>query len=423
MGARICLIFCFAFSISSFADDNSGLVRFDDLPKLVKERNGNVAAARQVHNASKERTGYLKRSFLPTLSARVGTESAKIGASERENLGFWGAEGRVNLYRGGRDKIEDEIYEGKLRIAANRGIKDFLIEIKAARDNYWNLAAIEAMLINIREALQKNEDNIRSSRKRSGAGVTTGADAVQFELERTILTQELKKLEHEQDVLKSRLSVLIGFEDHSSLKINPEFPHPPEAEFQEKEMDLKSNPDLNALHESENLESLRAKQASRWYLPRLDVYARYGLPSLGDDYTLATRKETELVAGVSLSLDLGQVFQDRVMERAQGFEAKAVSSKIAQSASSLKATSHEIQHDLNLVHGLIHDADQDVQKAQDFLRLTQSEYGRGVKNGPDLLEAFSKYYAFKRRKIELHLEYQLAKSEFESLTSNASFDP
>ena len=66
----------------------------------------------------------------------------------------------------------------------------------------------------------------------------------------------------------------------------------------------------------------------------------------------------------------------------------------------------------------MHDADRDVQKAQNFLRLTQSEYTRGVKNGPDLLEAFSKLYAFRKRKIELNLEYQLAKSELESLTSN-----
>lgn len=413
--SRFCLTVLLIFIYPAVGQNKALEVRFDDLPNLVRERNGNVTAARQVHSASMERTGYLKRSFLPTLSARTGAESAKVGSAPRENLNFWNVEGRINLFRGGRDKIEEEIVQSRTRASATQANRDFLNELKAARENYWHLAATQALIADLKEAILKNDDNVKGAKRRAGAGVTTGADGVQFELENTILVQDLKKLEQQEDVLKNRLSVLIGHNDHKNLGIDPKFPHPPEAEFQEKDFDMGTNPEVNILREHSSIESLRAKQAARWYVPKLDVYARFGLPSLGEDYTLAIRNETEFVSGVSLTLDLGQVFQDRVVERAQGLEASALSSRATQLSNTLRASSHELQHDLRLLHELIHDADRDVQKAQEFLRLTKSEYARGVKNGPDLLEAFSKLYGFRKRKIELNLEYQLAKSEFESL--------
>ena len=235
-----------------------------------------------------------------------------------------------------------------------------------------------------------------------------------------MLVQNLKKLEHEDDVLRAQLAVLIGFEDHKQLRIEVNFPHPPEAEFQEHDLALEKSLEVSLLRENEAVERLRARQAGRWYLPKLDLYAKYGLPSLGDDYTRALRKETEFFAGVSLSINLGQAFQDRAVQNSQAYEAQGLFYKANQRAKSVQAKSHELQHDLRLLHELIHDADRDAQRAQDFLRLTKNEYARGVKNGPDLLEAFSKLYEFRRRTTELHLEYQLAKAEFESLSAKES---
>ncbi len=412
------LVFGSVFAVHAAPKDFQ--VRFEDLPKLVKERNENVAGARQSEMAARERTGYLKRSFLPSLSARVGRESAKIGTADRENLGFWSAEGRVNLFRGGRDKLEGEIIDARARASGAKAIKDYLTELKSARDSYWHLAATQLLVTELKDAIAKNQENIKGAKRRAGAGVTTGADSLHFELENTNLAQDLKKMEHDLDVLKNRLSVQIGHPDHKQIKIVAQFPHPPEAEFQEVETDMQKSPDLNLMRESAEIEKLGAEQASRWYLPRLDAYARHGIPTLGEDYTLAIRKETETVVGIDLSLDLGQVFHDRVAARAQTLESRAVASRISQKTKIIQATGHELQHDLKLLHELIHDADRDVEKAQNFLKLTQSEYTRGVKNGPDLLEAFSKLYGFRKRKIELNLEYQLAKAELESLTSEVN---
>ena len=168
---------------------------------------------------------------------------------------------------------------------------------------------------------------------------------------------------------------------------------------------------------------MRSRQAGRWYMPQVDVYASYGVPSMSEDHTLAIRQQTESIAGISLSLDLGHAFQDRAVEKAQALESKALASRGAFQKNSVRAQGHELQHDLRLLHELIHDADKNVQRAQEFLKLTRNEYARGAKNGPDLLEAFSKSYAFRRKKIELNLEYQLAKAELDALFAKGSENP
>jgi len=420
MVARICVLIVTVLGLPVWAQNQNVNLRFEELPKLVRARNGNVIGARQVHSAAQERTGYLKRSFLPNLSLRTGTESAKVGSAPQENQGYWSAEARMNVFSGGRDGLEEDILQHKVQTTKVQALKDYQNELKQARKIYWHLTATKLLISDTKEAIERNEENIKTARRRADAGVTTGADSVQFELEKTILAQNLKKLEHEDDVLRAQLTVLVGFEDHEQLRIEVNFPHPPEAEFQERDLVAETSLEVRLLRENEAVEKLRSRQAGRWYLPKLDLYAKYGLPSLEDDYTRALRKETEFFAGVSLSINLGQALQDRAVQNAQAYEAQGLSYRANQRAKSVQAESHELQHDLRLLHDLIHDADRDAQRAQDFLRLTKNEYARGVKNGPDLLEAFSKLHEFRRRKTELHLEYQLAKTDFESLSAKES---
>lgn len=423
MRARKLIFALFFLPMFTWAQEGSLNVKFEDLPRLVNEKNGNVAAARNSHLAAKERTGFLRRSFLPTISARTGTESARVGSERHSNMNYWTAEGKINLFRGGRDKLEENILSRKSEMAGHEANREIQSEIRDARSTYWHLAAVELLLKDAKEAIEKNEDNIKSARRRVGAGVATGADAVQFDLEKTELVYEFKKLELEQDVLRNRLAVIIGHADHKRLRIEAQFPHPPESEFQEIPIHPEENLSVSIFKHREEIERMRSRQAGRWYMPQVDVYASYGVPSMSEDHTLAIRQQTESIAGISLSLDLGHAFQDRAVEKAQELESKALASRGAFQKNSVRAQGHELQHDLRLLHELIHDADKNVQRAQEFLKLTRIEYARGAKNGPDLLEAFSKSYAFRRKKIELNLEYQLAKAELDALFAKGSENP
>lgn len=50
------------------------------------------------------------------------------------------------------------------------------------RQTYWRLIAMMKIINDKKEAIDKNEKNLKGARKRSGADVSTSADAVQFEL-------------------------------------------------------------------------------------------------------------------------------------------------------------------------------------------------------------------------------------------------
>ena len=66
---------------------------------------------------------------------------------------------------------------------------------------------------------------------------------------------------------------------------------------------------------------------------------------------------------------------------------------------------------------MIRSADQDIKTAENFLKLTESEYARGVKNGPDMLEAVKTYYEFREKRIQYYRDYYSTQAEQESLLS------
>jgi outer membrane protein len=273
---------------------------------------------------------------------------------------------------------------------------------------------VEKLLADKEEAIQRNEENLKSSKQRAGAGVATAADSLQFELQRTLLSQELKKLVLEKDLLRNSLSVAIGEDDHESLGIRGDFPAP-----EDPSMD-KAGKFLEVSHLRAREDVLRAKeaQAKNWWQPKVDVYSSYGLPSFSDEFSRAFRKEKEWTAGIRIGIDLGEGFESRNEAKAKAYEANALERRAAHRQREAEAADHELRHDMKLLRELILAADQDLGKAEKFLKLTEVEYNRGVKNGPDLLGAFQKFYEFREKRISLYREFHETKAELAALTAS-----
>lgn len=380
-------------------------ISFEDLPKLVQEKNENVKAAKSTFRAHQERTGYLVRSFLPQFSLKGGTESAKYGSEARIEKGFWSVEGKINLFRGGRDSLEEDIRDQQTRMAHTQSMEEYQIELKEARKTYWEIVANQRIIQDIKDALITNDENIKSARRRTGAGVATNADTVQFELERTLLNQQLKKLIHEVDILKGHLATSLSLDDHKNMEISMEFPHPPDQIVKEDTINPKKDFRFGLLKQEEDLIALRQKQASRWWLPKLDLYSSYGIPQLSFDETRARAEDTEWFTGVLLTIDLGSALEDNSERQSQKWLADASGNRAKHRLREAASLNHELVHDLKLLHELIHDADRDIERALSFVKLTKSEYNRGIKNGPDLLEAYARYYEFRTRLSELYKAY------------------
>lgn len=115
MSSRLALLLILSWTTSATAAPRK--IAFADLEKLVRERNENVQAAASTLKAQTERTGSLTRSFLPRLSADVGGEQFKAGSAAMESQSYWKIEAQMNLYRGGRDGIEETIRDSNVKIA------------------------------------------------------------------------------------------------------------------------------------------------------------------------------------------------------------------------------------------------------------------------------------------------------------------
>lgn len=412
------------FFITSFGwaseDHNSASpkqkIAFDDLPKLVSEKNENVEAAKLHMDAQEHRRGRLTRSLLPQVTAVAGGEQFKLDSADAKSQEYWKLEASINLYRGGRDQIEDKIRDSTYELSQKSFQGEFRSELKEARKAFWTLVAINQLIEDRKTALSRNEQNLKAAKRRSGAGLTTNADAAQFELNRIRLERELTKLELDKDVTQNLLSVALSIEDHRSIEVVADFPKVPEISApqeiaSENLLAVQINKNL------ENIEQLKADQASRWWLPKVDLYSNYGLPSLTEEYERGLQKQKQWATGVRLTIDLGQGFEDRKEVQARQAESASFKKKVAHAMREGKAQSHDYNHDIGALLTMIKSADQDVKTAENFLKLTESEYNRGVKNGPDLLEANQTYFDFRSKRIQYYRDYYNSRAELDSMVA------
>ncbi|OYZ13487.1 MAG: hypothetical protein B7Y39_17580, partial [Bdellovibrio sp. 28-41-41] len=63
--------------------------------------------------------------------------------------------------------------------------------------------------------------------------------------------------------------------------------------------------------------------------------------------------------------------------------------------------------ELKLLHSQVHDAEENIVRAEKYYKLTQSEYARGVKNSPDMLSASEKIFEVKNKRLEILKDFNL----------------
>jgi len=83
-------------------------LKFEDLPKLIKDRNLSVKGAGANVQAAQAQTGHLFRSYLPEVEAEVGGESFQRGPFGTMAQPFAKIEANINLFRGGKDRLESQ---------------------------------------------------------------------------------------------------------------------------------------------------------------------------------------------------------------------------------------------------------------------------------------------------------------------------
>ncbi|MEQ1722047.1 MAG: efflux RND transporter permease subunit [Pseudobdellovibrio sp.] len=213
-----------------------------------------------------------------------------------------------------------------------------------------------------------------------------------------------------QELLVRNIAVLLGFENYKELTFSEKLEH--EHDY---EMALAHNKkDHEFLYKETEIQSavsvLSASSLNRNWVPKLDAFASYNQFNEREKDFANAEDRTESRVGVRVSLSLGEAFES--YKEAASLKKEALS---AQKISELKKKEIDIHvsnemAELELLHSLVHTAEENILRAEKYYKLTLSEYARGVKNSPDVLGASEKLFEIKKKRIEIVRDFQIAKA-------------
>lgn len=390
-------------------------MRFDELPGLVAAQNLRVQGSHEFVKAAQASQGYFGRSFLPQVSAFGGGERFRTRDQPWMTQPTAGAAATINLFRGGRDLLEDRQRAqaaDRERAEADHTIRQTL---QHARDLFVQALYLHEIIEHYRSALAANRNNLAMVARRIDAGLTTDTDRLDCKIYHDRLEQELAIIEEEHEHALELLQAVLGVSWNESLHLVGSLGHDHHDPMFALSASEISSPDIQALeHESSRLATAGA-QANRWWTPEVDVYAQYTLFPFRERESLILRERDDTVFGVQARVHLFDGLRAARKAKALRLRARGTSLHAAQQTRELEARFRKLHHILQLRHRLVHGVRQSVAQTHAYLQRTRQEYELGIKNSPDVLNAADRILDQQRRYSEIRRDFLITKNELLAL--------
>ncbi|MBN8541247.1 MAG: TolC family protein [Deltaproteobacteria bacterium] len=388
-------------------------IAFDNLKPLLDSRSSRLKAAEIEREASRERTGSLGRSFLPKIELHAAQESFKSSVESWQAEPSFGAEINLNLFNGGRDGLENQIRELHVERKVVQVQQVVADELQTLRKLYWETVYTLDKIDQIEAAIKVNVANMAAAVKRIRSGVATESDRVEFEMNAVDLDRELAESRLKLANQSREFAILLNFSLSEKLTFPRRLEHNHDFEAALKH----EAQDHDFLYKDDELKSqegeLAAEKQRRSWWPEVDAFAAYNdyshrIESAGPD--TSNDATNEAVIGIRMKMGLGAIFDGTREAAALAKEASADKKRADLKRRQAEAHMENELAELRLLHEQIHSAEENILRAERYYKLTQSEYGRGVKNSPDVLGASEKLYENRLKRLEIIKDFQIAKS-------------
>ena len=390
-------------------------IRSADLRALLERQNEKVQAKAFEAEAAGARAGSLSRSFLPKVEADLAQERFQRGRLDWKTQPTYGIAATVNLFNGGRDLLGGRLADTRsARLSAEKKVAVYE-ELLKARETYWKILFYRELIALYGELEKENAQSLAAAEKRIRSGVATQSDRFEFEMKDIEIRQERGEAEAELSILTKELAALLGRELAHKLEFPERLSHDHEWEEMlkhgEKEHDFLSEPSRLAAEELGTASRLQA----RFWWPRLDAYAGWRQQNQLQENHAGALERREAVLGLRLSVLLFDGLRSRAEASAMEAETRAAESLASYAHRNVEVEIHRETTELRFLHSQVHDAEENIGRAQKYHALTQSEYSRGVKNSPDVLGAAEKLFQVRRKRIEILRDFQIAKAHVLSI--------
>ena len=389
-------------------------INFEKLKELLQSRNARAQSSALDLEAAQEREGSLGRSFLPKVDIYGGQESFVIGDLGRKTQPSYGAEVSLNLFKGGRDEIESEVRTLTAQRRSFQVQRTVAEELLESRRLYWEIVFNQDQVELIRLGIKINDQNLAAAEKRIRSGVATETDRVEFEMKGVILKRDLAQAEMRLGNFKRDFALLMNFRSNEDLRFPTKIDHTHDFD------DLLSSGPNDRLFLSKE-EELRGKEAElqaisqkRVWWPELEAFAAYNqynqrIDSAG--YDIPSNRRDESVVGLRARMSFGDGFEAMRESAALSKEAQANLKRAEFRRNQVETSLQNEISELRYLHDQVHDADANIARAERYYKLTQSEYGRGVKNSPDVLGASEKLFENRLKRLEIIKAFQMARTQ------------
>lgn len=385
-------------------------VEYDDIPRLVRDGNRGVVAAGLAVDAEAAREGDLRRSFLPVLGFEGGYESFTTGAYGAQSQSYGVLEGRLSLYRGGRDRWRENFQRSiaaGARAAAGTGEAR---SVEVARRNFLLLVHAREVAGIVAEAREENEGLLERAERRIRRGLATEADRLEFEIAASQLKEDAESYAHSQVQLTLTLSAAVGLDPVGGLETPLALDHRHDDELLARPFDPGGHPDVAALTARRDGSLAQAALAERWWAPQIEAYAGHHLYTQRErDYRSSALRD-DFVVGGRLALRLFDGGAEHAEARASRLEAEGIGAGLSQLRRDLGARVRVVVEELKHDHELVHFAEERIAMARRYFSATLDEYDRGVKNSLDVLSAARRLSDYRRELAERKRDYQLTRA-------------
>lgn len=416
MRHQFLIVGIFLFSLSLQAQNVLNL-NDEDLLGYIQTKNQKVLIKDQELKASESRTGVLVRSYLPEVELYHAEESFKLGRTNSKNQPAQGVEARVNLFNGGRDGLRNK--KANLAVERLKSEKQLTVveQLKIARELYWEGFYLKEVLLILKQAQEVNQRNLSAAQRRLQSGVATQSDRLEFEMKDVDLKQSLAKTELEFKNTSRALAILLGFDDKTTIQFSGTYQHDHDWQKEVNHSHHEHSFTVKPLELKSQEVELESRANRRGFLPRVDAYAAWNQFNQREEDFTDSRDRRESVVGLRMTLALSDVYHERSESQAQKAEAQALKLEADELKRTLDSHIHADLDQLNLLHNLVHDTEENIKRAQRYYDLTQREYARGVKNSPDVLGASEKIFETRLKHLELIRDFQIAKAHLKAKTT------
>lgn len=380
-----------------------------NLKEILEKKGPRVEVQRLEVEAAQGRSGSLGRSFLPTLELQGSSESFKQGRLTQKTQPAFGAEVKMNLFNGFKDLRESQSRGLEVEKRQHQSQRLISEEIEKARSTYWGIIFLRDKQELIKSALIDNNQNLKSAQRRIKSGVATDSDRVEFEMKDVDLRREQAENEIELLRLIRSLALLLGAEV-SDISFSEKLAHDHDFEsilkHQEQDHDFlyKEYEVLAAQLQA------RSRQHRDSWLPKVEAFAGYYQHNERDKDFPDAQDRTESVVGLRAQINIEGSFESQRESSAQLKEARAAELTAKLKRKEVQDHLQGEMAELRLLHDQVHEAEQNIERAQRYYKLTLSEYGRGVKNSPDVLGASNKVFEMRHKRLEIVRNFQLSKA-------------